>query len=186
MRIRTSTLTIAGLMFLGAQACSGSSHTTLAGGTGTPTVTPTAQATQATITLTSPAFTQNGLIPTAYTCDTTGSAVSPPLAWSGIPKGTGWLALYVYDNTGQVLHWIVVNISPTVTGVAAGRLAGGVEVANYLPMCPGTGNTDQYEFYVYAEPASYHLPKIGPSYAVDQDGLASHALGVGTLYGDYH
>ncbi|HEV2635806.1 MAG TPA: hypothetical protein VGX23_11705 [Actinocrinis sp.] len=142
-------------------------------------------ATQATITLTSPAFADEGEIPAAYTCDAAGSAVSPPLAWTGVPQGTGWLALYVYDDTGSVLHWIVVNIEPAVTGVAAGGLGGGTEVANYLPMCPGTGNSDQYEFYVYAEPASYHLAKIGPSYAVDPDALASHALGVGTLYGNY-
>ena len=184
MGIRKRTLIITGLILCGTQACSGASHpsgsgTASAAAASTPTV-------EATINLTSPAFGNDDVIPAMYTCDATGSAVSPPLAWSGVPKGTGWLAIYVYDNTGNVLHWIVVNIKPTVTGVAAGQLAGGIEVANYLPMCPGDGNVDEYEFYIYAEPASYHLSKIGPSYAVDPDALASHALGVGTLYGNYH
>ena len=182
MGIRKSTLTIAGLMLLAAQACSGSSHPATASTTTTAAPRPT----QATITLTSSAFNNQGDIPATYTCDASGSAVSPPLSWSGVPKGTGWLALYVYDNTGNVLHWIVVNIKPTETGISAGQLGSGVEVANYLPMCPGDGNSDQYEFTIFAEPASYHLSKIGPSYAVDPDALTSHAIGIGTLIGIYH
>ena len=182
MGIRKSMLTIAGLMLLATQACSGTSHTGSASVTTAPRTT---QAT-ATITLTSSAFANQGDIPAAYTCDAQGPAVSPPLSWSGVPKGTGWLALYVYDNTGNVLHWIVVNLKPTETGIGAGQLGGGVEVANYLPMCPGDGNSDQYEFTLFAEPASYHLSKIGPSYAVDPDALTAHALGIGTLFGIYH
>jgi phosphatidylethanolamine-binding protein (PEBP) family uncharacterized protein len=84
-----------------------------------------------------------------------------------------------------VIHWIVVDLKPTVAALAAGSAGGGVEVANYLPMCPGAGNTDQYQFTIYAEPAAYHLPKIGASYAVDPGALAAHALGIGTLDGTY-
>lgn len=140
----------------------------------------------APMTLTSSAFSDNGVIPAAYTCDAaSGAAVSPPLRWSAPPAGTAWLALYAYDNTGAVIHWIVVNLKPGVTALASGSAGGGVEVANYLPMCPGVGNTDQYQFTVYAEPAGYHLPKIGASYAVDPSALAAHALGIGTLHGIY-
>lgn len=139
----------------------------------------------AAITLTSTAFHANSAIPKAYTCDATNGAVSPPLAWSAVPAGTGWIALYVYDNTGSVLHWIVVNIKPDVTSMAAGSNAGGFEVQNYLPMCPGAGNTDQYEWTLYAEPNSYHPPKFGATYAVDPAQLAAHALGIGSLIGVY-
>jgi phosphatidylethanolamine-binding protein (PEBP) family uncharacterized protein len=143
------------------------------------------RASQATITLTSSAFQADGSIPAAYTCDATGSALSPPLRWSGVPAGTGWLALYVYDNTGNVIHWIVVNMEPSVSSMPAGSASGGTEVTGYLPMCPGTGNTDQYQFTLYAEPAAYHLTKIGASYAVDPSALAAHALGIGILVGNY-
>ncbi|MBR7834542.1 YbhB/YbcL family Raf kinase inhibitor-like protein [Actinospica durhamensis] len=135
--------------------------------------------------MTSTAFQQNGVIPKAYTCDATNGAVSPPLAWSAVPPGTGWIALYVYDNTGSVLHWIVLNIKPDVTSMAAGSNAGGLEIQGYLPMCPGTGNTDQYQWTLYAEPNSWHPPKIGASYGVDPGQLAAHALGIGSLSGIY-
>jgi hypothetical protein len=139
----------------------------------------------AAITLSSPAFHENGVIPKAYTCDATNGAVSPPLAWSAVPAGTGWIALYVYDNTGSVLHWIVVNIKPDVRSMAAGSNAGGFEVQTYVPMCPGTGNTDQYQWTLYAEPNSWHPPKFGASYGVDPGQLAAHALGIGRLMGIY-
>ena len=140
------------------------------------------------MTLSSTAFGNLDKIPVQFTCDTTGAAVSPPLSWSGVPKSAGWLALYVHDRTGDVMHWTVVNIKPSVTGVAAGGQdsLGGPVVVNWLPMCPGTGNTDEYDFFIYAEPASYHLPKIGPSWAVDPDALAAHAVGAGELVGFYH
>ena len=37
------------------------------------------------MTLNSPAFQQNGHIPSKYTCE--GADVSPPLAWEGVPNG---------------------------------------------------------------------------------------------------
>ena len=37
------------------------------------------------MTLNSPAFQQNGQIPSKYTCE--GEDVSPPLAWEGVPDG---------------------------------------------------------------------------------------------------
>ena len=139
----------------------------------------------AAITLTSKAFQDNSVIPAAYTCDAKDGAVSPPLAWSAVPEGTGWIALYVYDNTGSVLHWIVLNIKPDVRSMAAGSNAGGFEVVTYVPICPGAGHTDQYQWTLYAEPNSWHPPKFGASYGVDPGQLAAHALGIGRLMGVY-
>ena len=167
--------TVTAVLAAGLAGCSSSSHPAAAS-------TPTSPA---TIKLTSSAFQNNSSIPAGFTCDATGSATSPPLHWTGVPQGTGWLALYIYDNTGSVIHWIVVNIKPTVTSLPAGQNGGGDEVTTYLPMCPGVGNTDQYQFTIYAEPASYKLPKIGASYAVDPNALAAHALGIGILDGVY-
>jgi phosphatidylethanolamine-binding protein (PEBP) family uncharacterized protein len=43
------------------------------------------------MTLNSPAFQQNGHIPSKYTCE--GEDVSPPLAWEGVPNGAKSLFL---------------------------------------------------------------------------------------------
>lgn len=148
--------------------------------------TPTAARSPASITLTSAAFRSYGPIPAAYTCDApSGAAASPPLKWSGVPAGTGYLALYAYDDTGAVVHWVLMDLAPTVSSLPVGTTGGAVVVTNYLPMCPGAGNSDQYQFTIYAEPADYHPAKIGGAYAVDPDQLAAHALGIGTLLGYY-
>jgi phosphatidylethanolamine-binding protein (PEBP) family uncharacterized protein len=181
MRSLTVRCGVTAILGLGALVACSSSAKTVASSSSTAPSPHSA----ATITVTSTAFQANGLIPKAYTCDATNGAVSPPLAWSAVPPGTGWIALYVYDNTGSVLHWIVLNIKPEVTSMAAGNNAGGFEVQNYLPMCPGAGNTDQYQWTVYAEPNSYHPPKFGGSYGVDPGQLAAHALGIGSLIGIY-
>jgi hypothetical protein len=178
LKARCGATAILGLSALA--ACSSSPKPAASTSTTAPAPHPTAA-----ITLTSTAFQANAAIPKAYTCDAANGAVSPPLAWSPVPPGTGWIALYVYDNTGSVLHWIVLNIKPNVTSMAAGGNAGGFEVQNYLPMCPGTGNTDQYQWTLYAEPNSYHPPKFAGSYGVDPTQLAAHALGIGTLIGTY-
>src|SRR5262245_1419724 len=48
-----------------------------------------------TMTLKSPAFQQNGHIPSKYTCE--GEDVSPPLAWEGAPTGAKSLVLIIDD-----------------------------------------------------------------------------------------
>jgi phosphatidylethanolamine-binding protein (PEBP) family uncharacterized protein len=47
------------------------------------------------MTLSSPAFQQNGRIPSKYTCE--GEDVSPPLAWEGVPDGAKSLVLIIDD-----------------------------------------------------------------------------------------
>jgi phosphatidylethanolamine-binding protein (PEBP) family uncharacterized protein len=47
------------------------------------------------MTLNSPAFRQNGHIPSKYTCE--GEDVSPPLAWEGVPNGAKNLVLVIDD-----------------------------------------------------------------------------------------
>ena len=47
------------------------------------------------MTLNSPAFKQNGHIPSKYTCEA--EDVSPPLAWEGVPNGAKSLVLIIDD-----------------------------------------------------------------------------------------
>jgi Raf kinase inhibitor-like YbhB/YbcL family protein len=70
------------------------------------------------MTLNSPAFKQNGQIPSKYTCE--GEDVSPPLAWEGVPNGAKSLVLIIDDpDTPDPkapkmvwVHWLVYNIPP--------------------------------------------------------------------------
>jgi phosphatidylethanolamine-binding protein (PEBP) family uncharacterized protein len=67
---------------------------------------------QAKLTVSSSAFTANGMIPAEYSCD--GAENSPPLSITGIPAGTKSLALIVHDpdapKAGGVTHWVAWNL----------------------------------------------------------------------------
>jgi len=72
----------------------------------------------------SPAVPPGGEIPTQYTCD--GADISPPLAWSGVPRGTGSLVLVVQDPdapSGLFVHWAAFDIPPSYPGLDAGYSA---------------------------------------------------------------
>lgn len=75
------------------------------------------------MSLTTPAFNQNGQIPSRYTCE--GDDVSPPLAWDGVPEGAKSLVLIIDDPDAPDpkapqrvwVHWVVYNIPPDVKGL---------------------------------------------------------------------
>src|SRR5262249_21919799 len=71
-----------------------------------------------TITLSSPAFAEGGMIPRGFTCD--GAGGSPPLEWSGVPQTAKELVLIVEDPDapmGTYSHWVVVNLPPGLKGL---------------------------------------------------------------------
>jgi len=107
--------------------------------------------------LTSPAFADGGAIPSQYTCD--GPGQSPPLAWSGVPTGTASLALRVQDiDTAQkFVHWIIYDIKPSTTSLAAGEVPPGSKQTDnsfgkqgYGGPCPPAGSTHRYVFTLLA------------------------------------
>jgi Raf kinase inhibitor-like YbhB/YbcL family protein len=110
-----------------------------------------------TMTLSSPAFADQGMLPSAYSCD--GANVSPPLAIAGVPRDAKSLALIVEDPdapNGTFVHWTMWNIDPSVTAIAENTLpAGAVQGRNgagdrrYAGACPPSG-THRYEFRLYA------------------------------------
>jgi Raf kinase inhibitor-like YbhB/YbcL family protein len=111
----------------------------------------------APLTLSSPAFGDGATLPTRFTCS--GDGVSPPLAWSDVPKGTRELTLVVEDpDSGNFVHWTVLRIPATSTSVDQGAVpAGGVETKNSFGKrgwgapCPPKGDAaHRYVFALYA------------------------------------
>jgi hypothetical protein len=107
----------------------------------------------------SSAFQRNGAIPAEYTC--AGKGVSPQLSWQKAPAKAASLFLFVIDANASGpsagIRWVVGNIDPSSTGVAAGQTpAGGVVGKNtagksaYSAICPAAGKSDRVEFVMYA------------------------------------
>ncbi len=120
-----------------------------------------------TFTLRSPAFGQNGSIPSQYTCE--GENSSPPLAWFDVPSGTKSLALIMDDpdspdpakpQGAPYVHWVVYNISPITLKLPLNAARSGLplralhgtndwEKQAYGGPCPRNGR-HRYFFKLYA------------------------------------
>ena len=152
------------------------------------------------LTLTSPAFAHNGLIPAQFTCDS--QDLSPALAWSGIPEGTKSLVLIVDDPDAPDpaapkmtwVHWILYNIPPQVAGLAeaiapAQLPAGTLEGINdwkrtgYGGPCPPIG-VHRYFHKLYA--LDTVLPDLKqPTKTQLEKSMQGHILGHVELVGRY-
>lgn len=81
----------------------------------------TAVPTEPVMTLTSPAFHNESVLPRRFTAD--GRDISPPLAWSHVPAKAVSLALVMIpahrDAHGPLAfrHWMIINIPPTAKGL---------------------------------------------------------------------
>lgn len=153
------------------------------------------------ITLTSPAFANNGIIPALFTADNPagGVGISPPLAWTGVPNGTQSLAILAYDLTvPTTTQWLIYNISPTVTSLPQGIPAtqalttpiSAVQGPNtsggfgYLGPNPTTGGTERYSFTLYALDTML-TPGIGLNRQALLAAMQGHILAQGQLIGTY-
>ena len=150
--------------------------------------------------LTSTAFPANGAIPRRHTCE--GEDVSPPLAWSGVPKETISLALIVDDPDAPDpkaprmiwVHWVLYNIPPATSGLAAGAIttnlpAGAKEGVNdwkqagYRGPCPPVGR-HRYFHRLYA--LDTVLPDLkSPTKARLEKAMQGHILAQAELVGTY-
>ena len=112
----------------------------------------------------SPAFPANGRLPRLYACIVEGGkSISPPLEWTGVPAAAKSLAVTLQDLTSprRVVHWVVYNIPPTITGLKAGAFGGPAAAGEpgrnqlghlgYDGPCPRhPGQTNHYHFTLYA------------------------------------
>ncbi|HBH26950.1 MAG TPA: hypothetical protein DDX54_06065 [Rhodospirillaceae bacterium] len=125
-----------------------------------------------------------------------GGNISPDLAWTSGPAGTAAYAVTCFDPDAPTgagwWHWVLVNIPPSVTALAAGEVPSGALVARndygtpgYGGACPPEGDgPHRYAFTVYA------LREAVPEGAVATPTMAAfhlHALKIaeGTVTGTY-
>ena len=102
-------------------------------------------------------FQHEGMIPQQFTCD--GPDFNPHLAWEGVPAEAKSMALIMDDPDAPVgtwVHWLVGDISPSVTEIAQKSVpGGGRQVRNdfgkveYGGPCPPSG-VHRYFFKLYA------------------------------------
>lgn len=134
--------------------------------------TPPMATTAPAMRLTTTAFSDGGLIPIKFTQAAPGAApgggTSPELTWTNVPVGTQSFVLHMHDvdvsrnkTADDNLHWLVWNMSATLTnlpeGVPAGsQLADGSYQINVLsaayrgPGAPASGPLHHYVFELYA------------------------------------
>ncbi len=112
---------------------------------------------KATLKVSSPAFEDNGPIPSQYTCD--GVNINPPLKIENVPREVKSLAL-VFDDTdgprGSYVHWILWNIDPGVKEIQENSVPHGAiqgtndfKKQNYGGPCPPRRG-HKYVFKIYA------------------------------------
>jgi len=93
-------------------------------------------------------------IPRRYTCD--GADVSLPVRWSGIPKGTAELAVFIVNllpvHSKLFFDWAVTNLSPQSHGIPVGALPPGAIVGRNsfgkmsYSICPAKRKIREYFF----------------------------------------
>lgn len=145
-------------------------------------------------TLTSTAFAENAPIPTAFSCNGTGTR--PPLAWKGAPAGTRALAIAVIDpdapTAGGFTHWLAWNIAPGKGG--AGSLGSAAAVPRqgassvgsplWIAPCPPSG-VHRYIFTLTALRAPLALAAGADRTAFEKAVAAAKPLGSARLIGRY-
>ena len=154
-----------------------------------------------TLSLTSPSFSHQGMIPVRHTCD--GKDFSPELAWAGIPENTKSLVLIVDDPDAPDpqapkmtwVHWILYNIPPAASKLpeqvmTAGLPSGTLEGINdwkrtgYGGPCPPIG-IHRYFHKLYA--LDTLLPDLNqPTKAILEKAMQGHVIAQAELIGLYH
>jgi Raf kinase inhibitor-like YbhB/YbcL family protein len=150
------------------------------------------------LTIKSPAFQNNGSIPTEHTCES--ADTSPPLEWSGAPKETKSYALIVDDPDAPdpkapkmtYVHWVLYDIPPSImklpmgTKKAPGGARDGVndwKKTGYGGPCPPVGR-HRYYFKLYA--LDTVLGDLGtPTKAKLEEKMKGHILEKAELIGTY-
>jgi Raf kinase inhibitor-like YbhB/YbcL family protein len=151
---------------------------------------------EAALLVTSSAFSNNGNIPTEYTCE--GKSTAPPISWSSVPAATRSIAVLVEDPdapNGTFQHLSAFNLPPSrhslsteaVRSIApgsalqTGRNSSGT--VGFAPICPPSGR-HHYRFEVLALDTMLDLPAASDAAAI-RAATQGHVLARGELVGVY-
>ncbi|MEY3990959.1 MAG: hypothetical protein RI985_2040 [Chloroflexota bacterium] len=142
----------------------------------------------------SPVVQSDMALPVQYTCD--GDGISPPIEWANTPDGTQSLALVMHHVArGDDIHWywLVYNIPPTITAIAANDQTigtyGSNSVNQYLAYAPPCSKGPGRKEYIISLYALRTAPQLNTNAPVDRDTLlaaiADSTLAVATLTLNY-
>ena len=140
------------------------------------------------MTVSSGAFVRGTIMPARYIC--AGSrALSPPVDWSGAPKGTQSIAIVFDDSDAPItpyVYWLTFDIGPGTSAILDGQLPPGAKQARgsagydrYDAPCPSPQGHD-YRFTVYALNRVLNLPN-GTSLISAWQAIAAATIGRGRL-----
>ncbi len=146
----------------------------------------------AVMTLTTPAWTDGGMIPVRYT--QAGADMSPALSWTGAPPGTASFVLIVHDADGSpntiegMLHWMVWNIPGTSNGLSIGFPQGpqannGTRQISQSgpyyrgPAAPAIGAVHHYMFELFALDTVLTVEAVGASPAATRTAVLAAMAG---------
>ncbi|HLI93059.1 MAG TPA: YbhB/YbcL family Raf kinase inhibitor-like protein [Puia sp.] len=142
----------------------------------------------AALTITSPAFGANSMIPAKYTCQ--GQSISPALHLGEFPSQTKSLAIIVHDpDAGHdgFTHWVAWNIHPMndIPENYKGGVQGlnGAHKAGYMGPCPPSG-VHHYHFMVYALDTRLDLGTRSDKADLEK-AMQGHIVAQGDLVGLY-
>ena len=150
----------------------------------------------AALTLTSAAFTNDGNIPSKFTCDAGNPNPSPALAWKDAPAGTKSFVLILHDPdaplAGGFTHWVLFDIPSSTTSLPENFQAGSVGVSGnsgfrrqgYGGPCPPTG-VHHYHFMLSALDVEKLGLEAGATKADVEKAMQGHVIGSADLVGLY-
>lgn len=142
-----------------------------------------------TLTVSSPSFKHNEMIPSKFTCE--GSNINPEILIGNVPATTRSLALILDDPdapNGTFDHWIMWNIPADDRKIKENHAPGtegknGKGDSKYTGPCPPSG-THHYHFKVYALDTKLDL-KSGSTKQALENAMQGHILAQGELIGLY-
>nr|WP_249420021.1 hypothetical protein [Rhabdothermincola salaria] len=142
------------------------------------------------LSITSPAWEPGGAIPATFTCD--GDGVSPPLTVAGADDSVVELVVVVSapDDAGS-FHWVVAGLDPREGSIGEGAVPpgavvarNGLGVAAYEPLCPPVGQSNLYDFTVYAFAEPSGITADTPS-AQTEEIVSAGSVALSVMTGTY-
>ena len=150
----------------------------------------------AAFSISSPAFTDGGNIPSKFTCDAGTTNPSPALTWKDAPANTKSFVLIMHDPdaplAGGFTHWVLFDIPATTMQLPEAFQAGSVGVSGnsgfrrqgYGGPCPPSGS-HHYHFMLSALDVPTLGLQPGATKADVEKAMEGHVVGKAETVGLY-